>query len=264
MDVDNLGILFNVVKGEKANFVSTELNNFFSKTVPEIAGSFEPDENSFISNTKIYLLYAGGDDLFAIGPWDTLIEFAIKVNKKFSSYRDKIINEIRDVLIEVWKDEETFKEREKQILTLSAGFVVVRPKFTVRIAAEWVDDMESLAKNSGKNRLGIFGEALSWDDAGTMLDKAKRFVKLIDEERKISRRFFYRLYQLYTKMIESESPDLMFYPLLHYTIGRTVTDELVKEELVNFINSIKGEKNEGVKFICNYVLRATRRGDDEC
>jgi len=262
MDVDNLGLLFNVVKGEKARVLSSSLNEFFSKVIPEIALQFKPSEDSFISGTQIYLLYAGGDDLFAVGPWDILIDFAIKVNEEFTkNYREEIINKIKDTLIEAW-GEEDFERKKSEILTLSAGFVAVRPKFTVRVSAEWVDDMESLAKSFGKNRFGIFGEALTWENVKVLLNKAKKFVNLI-EENKVSKRFFYRLYQLYTKMLEGEHKDFMFYPLLHYTIGRTISDETVKRELVEFINSIEGKENEGIKFVCNYVLKATRGERDE-
>ncbi len=86
MDVDNLGDLFR--KGfrrdgrdcltlSRVAALSFSLRLFFEGYLPTIGRRWQG---------KLYLQYAGGDDLFMVGAWDALPEFAVEVRKQFGEY----------------------------------------------------------------------------------------------------------------------------------------------------------------------------------
>jgi len=260
MDVDNLGLLFGKIRSvELQEKISRKIDEFFSKEVPEIARSnFKPESEKIdlLDDTVIYILYAGGDDLFAIGPWDRLLEFAVKVNKEFLNKDSEIAQLLQK---EKKKNEIIFYQKDesgkRRGVSLSAGFVAVKPKFTVRMAAEMCQKEEKRAKESGKNAIGAFGEVLSWDTVEYLIKECKEKWITYIEEGKIPRGFFYRLYKLYLKMLTGKQKDMMFYPLMHYTIARNVKDEKVKEEAIELVNNVENRK---IKFLCNYILTATR------
>ena len=57
-------------------------------------------------------------------------------------------------------------------------------------------------------------------------------------------------------MMDGKSKNMMFYPLMHYVVARTIKDETVRREIVELVNNV--EIREGIKFLCNYILMAIR------
>ena len=156
MDVDNLGDLF--MKGfpeNKRSFsalatLSSMLDMYFS-------GHLNYIRNNEKYKDRINIVYSGGDDVFAVGRWSELIDFAADIRfgfKKFVGERDDI--------------------------SLSGGIVMVGPKFPIAKAAELAGEAEELAKNfkivkntnqniiesdnqmPDKNAFTLFGISLSW------------------------------------------------------------------------------------------------------
>jgi CRISPR-associated protein Csm1 len=142
-DVDNLGETFKEgLKPDRSisrlSMLSYLLSYFFSARVQAIAreGNYKD---------KVYLAYSGGDDLFAIGPWSVLPDFAERVKDEFARFT---------------------AER----LTLSGGiFVAPSDKFPVYEAADLAGDAESKAKSDNpkeKNRLNFLGSTVLWSELG--------------------------------------------------------------------------------------------------
>jgi CRISPR-associated protein Csm1 len=142
-DVDNLGETFKEgLKSDRSisrlSMLSYLLSYFFSARVQAIAreGNYKD---------KVYLAYSGGDDLFAIGPWSVLPDFAERVKDEFARFT---------------------AER----LTLSGGiFVAPSDKFPVYEAADLAGDAESKAKSDNpkeKNRLNFLGSTVLWSELG--------------------------------------------------------------------------------------------------
>lgn len=88
---------------------------------------------------NIYPMYSGGDDLFFVGAWDAIFEFAEIVHKEF-------------------------KEFTQSSLSISAGIVLVGSKYPVSRFAQLAGEAEDQAKNAGRNRISIFGISLKWKD----------------------------------------------------------------------------------------------------
>ena len=142
MDVDNLGNIF--AKGlpeEQRSFaaystLSFLLDYFFS-------GYLNTIRNDVKYQDYINILYSGGDDVFAVGRWDKLIEFAHEIRIRF----------------------EKFVGRSD--ISISSGIVMVGEKFPIAKAAEMAGKAEDKAKNfnnKAKNALNLFGENISWKD----------------------------------------------------------------------------------------------------
>jgi CRISPR-associated protein Csm1 len=140
-DVDNLGETFKEgLKPDRSisrlSMLSYLLSYFFSARVQAIA-----QEGAF--KDKIYLAYAGGDDLFAIGPWSVLSDFAERIKDEFARFTS---------------------ER----LTLSGGiFVAPSDKFPMYEAADLAGDAESRAKSENpkeKNRLNFLSSTVLWNE----------------------------------------------------------------------------------------------------
>lgn len=129
MDVDNLGSIF--IKGlgeQKRTFsrysvLSRSLDFFFRGYLNTIW------QEHFSTNT--YIIYSGGDDLFVVGHWASVLEFAKKIKDEF---KDWVCHNPH--------------------LTLSGGMVIVPPKFPIARAALLAEEAEKTAKNhqfKGKN-----------------------------------------------------------------------------------------------------------------
>ena len=147
MDIDGLGKKF-IHSGFKDisayKKFSKRLDDFFANELLEFQSTaeFRDDMN---------IVYAGGDDIFAVGKWNKVIDFAEKVRTEFQKY-------INDAT-----------------LSISGGIAVVSPKFPIAKAALLAGDAEDKAKayNKGqKNAFALFGTAVSWNKE---FDYVKRY-----------------------------------------------------------------------------------------
>jgi CRISPR-associated protein Csm1 len=89
MDMDDLGKLFREGLGERATLsrmstLSESLRLFFEAHVPRICRGY--NRSSEGKTDTLYLLYAGGDDLFVVGAWSTLPLLARDIHQAFQAY----------------------------------------------------------------------------------------------------------------------------------------------------------------------------------
>ncbi|SNR62909.1 type III-A CRISPR-associated protein Cas10/Csm1 [Desulfurobacterium atlanticum] len=274
MDVDNLGLLFGQLDDVgKQQKLSSIIDMFFSEKIPEIAKAekFVPENSDLLKETLIYLLYSGGDDLFAIAPWNVLIDFAVCVREKFKSYISESLKG-KDLL-----GNDTKKD-SYELITVSAGIYISKPKFNIRAAAEKCKDAEYRAKtvtsfskkkekSYSKDAVCVFDVVVHWDDINDLLSVSRDLISYI-ESGKLSRGFVYKLHSLYKEKIENpvnsgKRPDLSFYPLIYYFVGRNIEDDEVRnfvtEKVIKEAEDFENIENNKLKFITNYVLLATRR-----
>lgn len=146
MDVDGLGQKFRSLKTKQTyQAFSDKLDAFFgSKKHPDyvlkdIAAGYRGE---------LTIVYAGGDDIFVVGHWNRVIDFAAQVQAKFEKYFDG------------------------DGITLSGGVAVVRPKFPISKAAELAGEAEDASKHFGfdgrykqyqKNAFTFLGTTVSWN-----------------------------------------------------------------------------------------------------
>jgi len=118
--------------------LSRQLNNYFTIFIPYILKTEKRFKN-------IYTVFSGGDDLFLIGPWNTIIEFAGLLNDSFREYV-------------------CFNNN----ITLSAGFSIHKPHDPVLRLAEASEHALSMAKSKGRDSITIFYETAKWKDFRTL------------------------------------------------------------------------------------------------
>jgi CRISPR/Cas system-associated protein Cas10 (large subunit of type III CRISPR-Cas system) len=170
MDVDNLGKTFIAKQKDFSEYsaFSKWLNTFFIDDLKDICNKYKEYVN---------IIYAGGDDLFAVGRWDKLILFAHDVHSEFAKY---IGNEN---------------------LSISGGIAIVGEKFPIAKAAEMAGKAEDAAKdfnNKAKNAFNLFGESFSWKDEYDYIMKwKKQFFDLCNaKEKPMPRSILHKMMQL--------------------------------------------------------------------
>jgi CRISPR-associated protein Csm1 len=105
----------------------------------------------------IYAVYAGGDDLFLIGPWDLMPGLA---------------QQITDDLVEY--------AGGNPDVHLSGGLAFIHGKYPVYQAAEDAGNALELAKGlDGKNALAFLGRAWKWNEFAAIDDYRRRLTALV-------------------------------------------------------------------------------------
>lgn len=147
MDVDNLGKIFQegLPGGSLSQVVglSSLLRLYFEGHVPRIAAQYnriDPQTES----PRIYLMYAGGDDLFIVGGWSYLPDLAHEIRRDFSEFAC-----------------------QNPKCTISGGIsIALDANYPLYQAARQAGEAEHQAKHKtedDKNALGFLGEVMSWN-----------------------------------------------------------------------------------------------------
>ena len=156
MDVDGLGKRFitgfDSISQYKA--FSERLVEFFEKETEKIQK--EPDLKPYLN-----IIYAGGDDLFVVGRWDKVIDFAERIHQ------------------------ETNARFGSDGISISGGIAIVQPKFPIAKAAELAGEAEDAAKHfrdGEKNAFCMLGKTVSWNQEFDYVKSFKQqFVSLIKD-----------------------------------------------------------------------------------
>ena len=164
MDIDNLGAKFirsDFKSMKKYKQFSLALDWFFDAEHGRLHDLQTQDEYREFLN----IVYAGGDDIFVVGRWDKVIDFAARIKEEFKSYcHDKL---------------------EEETLSISGGVAIVNAKFPIAKAAEMAGEAEDAAKkynNKQKNAFNMFGESISWENEFDYVKSYKeQFVTLINK-----------------------------------------------------------------------------------
>jgi CRISPR-associated protein Csm1 len=163
-----------------------------------------------------YTLYAGGDDLFLIGPWRKTIDLAVAMNDAFRAYTGHNPN-----------------------VHLSAAVELFKPHEPLRRVAERVEARLEAAKEEGRDRLALFGEVPLWSEVGNLLHQGEQLAGWIREARESGGRqagssvaMVYRLFELrdMARRVRASDPrlkmsDHAWRSALTYAIARNLMHE---------------------------------------
>ncbi|MCF8030548.1 MAG: type III-A CRISPR-associated protein Cas10/Csm1 [Desulfohalobiaceae bacterium] len=161
-DVDNLGMIFGTGLGDhlsisRYSFLSRMFNHFFASYLVDLIRRDYPD---------IYVVFAGGDDLFFLGPWTDITQLADMISERFAAY--------------------TGGNPE---VTLSAGISVHKPREPVHGIVHQAETLLERSKHREikgeevKNGVTLFGVTVGWERYRELLDKAKWVEDLILREK---------------------------------------------------------------------------------
>ncbi len=171
-DVDDLGQIFGRGLGKPEDrslgrtvALSRLMDAFFSGWLP---WRLATDERF----RWIYTVYAGGDDLLLIGPWRTMLEFAVELREAFGRFA-----------------------ASNPDLHLSAGIEFVDPDEPLNRSLRRINKRLGRAKKEGKDRVSVIvEEPVAWSALGEALKLADRLSALV-REKGIPAGFLHRLLQ---------------------------------------------------------------------
>jgi len=133
-----------------ALFFRRIINRVCQKELPEGIAPFYLFMDKGIEPRKIHIVYSGGDDLFLVGAWDDLIEFAVDLKRTFSVYTN-------------------------HKLTFSAGLGLYSSSYPISRMAAVTGELEDLAKkNPKKNSIALFGSGTEYRRSEIHSDVAER------------------------------------------------------------------------------------------
>lgn len=141
-DIDNLGLLFacGIKKNNLSRMatLSRQTNHYFSIYLPYLLSTKE-------DFSDIYTVFAGGDDLFLIGPWNRIIDFTSDTNKSFKEY---VCNNSH--------------------VSISAGICINKPDEPVRAVSEKSEHAVKKSKGNQRDSVTIFDETVKWKEFGEL------------------------------------------------------------------------------------------------
>lgn len=155
-DVDRLGAIFAEGLGPEWSIarqaaLSRLMDGYFTMRLPWLLRERAPD---------IYTVYAGGDDLFLVGPWRAIFAFARTLHEDFSAFGG-----------------------HNPSLTLSAGLALFDPRTPISIAANEAEARLEAAKDAGRNRISaIEAEPMAFGDYAAALDIAEKLDRWLQAE----------------------------------------------------------------------------------
>lgn len=214
-DVDNLGLVFS--QGIKKRFsisryatLSRMMNTFFCGYL-----------NTFLQKSypNIYTVYAGGDDLFLIGNWLDILNFAPHFNTEFRLYTC-----------------------QNEDIHLSAGIELIKRRSPVQkgaeLAEEALDNAKSVTDDNKvpiKNAFNLFNSVLNWDEWNWLQDWITFFNDKLKESKsdngktKINSAFLYRLLRYQQMALEyynhNRIEGLLYLSHLSYDIARNIQND---------------------------------------
>jgi len=209
MDVDNLGQLFRNKTQKEYEKNSGHLKYFFEVEIYQIL-------KPYIDEASIYPVFAGGDDCFLIGAWDKVLEAAGIIQENFN----------------------TFQTEKKLNLSISAGVVIIPANFPMVRLAEEAEHALELSKEYGKDKITIFGEALTWKDYKKAKEIAEKLKELI-EKHNASRAVLHRIKSSeigFTRLQEQVQTGKLNFPKVHrlkYYLRNFTQKAEVKNEMEN-------------------------------
>lgn len=185
-DVDNLGKLFAEGLGNDATLsriasLSFSISLFFEGWVGKVAETRNGEHGD-----RLYAIYSGGDDLFFVGSWDEVVEFAWQVNEDLHKYTGGHPG-----------------------IHLSGGMALVTEKYPLAKAAQDAERAEKAAKNLAwwdengakhkKNVFAFLGQPLPWSEFADARALKQRLEKLEDSKRTAVIRKLLTNYALYAE-----------------------------------------------------------------
>lgn len=225
MDIDDLGKLFtDGINKDQASFsafatLSNSLDWFFSGYLNTIRR-----KESYKDHVNI--IYSGGDDVFIVGRWNKVILFAAEIKDDFEKFVGR-------------KD-----------ITISAGIIIIDPKFPIAKAADMAGNALEKSKTYERNKIlknaiTIFDVTIGWEEYKKVLTWKTKLADWLTKSlitTGLLQKLF-RYYDTYTqnKLDENQqTPNLSWKWNLTYNLARQAknTNNAEKRTPINDIKDV--------------------------
>lgn len=177
-DIDNAGEIFiNGFKrlnasGNSEDIYTISRLSMLSRMFDYFFGVWLPYKFLSSEFNSIYTIFAGGDDLFLIGPWNQIIRLSELISnkiKELGGYNEEVHISIG--------------------ISLASSSVPV-----YQLADKAEEELEKAKKISGKNAVTVFGKTLIWDEFYDVFALKEYFGDLLaNESEKVSIGYIYRV-----------------------------------------------------------------------
>ncbi|MBN8454029.1 type III-A CRISPR-associated protein Cas10/Csm1 [Accumulibacter sp.] len=214
-DIDNLGSLFQ--QGlEKPTFakmasLSRQVNGFFALWLPWFC-EHGLDERQVARYRNTYTVFAGGDDFFLIGPWESTLALATTLREKFAAY---VAN---------------------PDLSFSAGLSMAHSKTPVRQLARSAEGALAAAKeHPGKDAVTLWQRTVGWTDWRSLMGQRRHALEALMERAgshgaAFSSGLTYALLLLSDRAGSKRPEDAIWRSQLHYRLARFFRDRVKGDE----------------------------------
>jgi CRISPR-associated protein Csm1 len=249
-DVDNLGAIFACglepykhdsetnykLTFSRISAMSRMMNMFFAYYIPHLCSK---------NYENIYTVFAGGDDLFLIGPYEEIIDFNLRIQDEFKK----------------------FTGLNKEI-TLSSAISVFKHNTPVAYMAEIVEDSLNNSKKYGKDSfdkgyMTILSATCKLDE---YLDFNKSFDDIFTGKIKgittdSNRTFWYKILSLLDmRKSLNKLSNIMWIPRLKYLMARTIKENEARTKSTEFLYNAINDKPELLRTIITINLYKQRYG----
>lgn len=240
-DVDKMGLIFSYGFDDKdLKKSSLTISRYFtlSRLFNAFFGIYLKNLITSNANFKnIYTVYSGGDDLFLIGPWDVIIDFAITMQEKFKSFTCNNDSVNISAAVCFFKPDfpvKRFAEQTGKVLDEKTK------SSQTKIKKSFKQDLNNHnSKNEYGNKINVFNIAVNWNKAKELLNDGLYLeleVKknLFTGQSKLNKSFLNR-FLAYYKMhkdfydesnvsYKDKSELLKYKALFAYDVGRNIVD----------------------------------------
>ena len=210
-DIDNLGALFQQSM-EKPTFakmasLSRQINAFFALWLPWFC-EHGRNEQKIACYRNTYTVFAGGDDFFLIGPWESTFALATELREKFADY---VVN---------------------NNITFSAGLTMSQPKTPVRQLAYRAEHALDAAKALlDKNAVTLWQRTIKWPEWQMLMVQRRAALEALmvragDNGAEFSTGLTYTLLQLSDRAESTRPEDAIWRSQLHYRLARFFRDRV--------------------------------------
>lgn len=241
-DVDNLGTAFvNGFKQRDGKYetlsrtatLSRQLSLFFKQHINYILSNPKYSLTDEIPKRNINIVYSGGDDVFIVGAWNDVLEFAVDLRKEFDTYT-------------------------QGTLTLSGGIGLYKSGYPVSAMAGEVQELESAAKDidssksylqgkwKEKNALSIFQKDIvfKWEklEKNVLGEKFKLINEFFSANNGYGKNFLYNLLEL----IRNREEKINFARCV-YLLSRMEPDYRASEKLKGLYRNFSRKMYEWIR-----------------
>ncbi len=215
-DIDDLGALFQ--QGlEKPTFakmasLSRQVSAFFALWLPWFC-EHGKDANGVARFRNTYTVFAGGDDFFLIGPWDSTLALAGAMRQKFADY-----------------------VAGNAGVSFSAGLVMTKPKAPIRHLARSAGRALEAAKafekdGRRKDAAAVWGQVIPWSDWHALMGERSAALAALMERAgghgaEFTSGLTYSLLQLSDRSAGARPEDALWRSQLHYRLTRFFRDRV--------------------------------------
>lgn len=211
LDVDDLGAAFMAGFSQQGNgqYSTLSRSTTFSRSMSLF---FKVYINQFASDKKLSIIYAGGDDVFAIGSWQDIIAFTVELRQNFIK----------------WTNGK---------LTLSAGIGLFADKTPISLMAHQTGELEEAAKGNEKDSISLFSSdyTFKFDQFITNVydDKLEQIRYFFNHQDERGKNFIYKLIEL---LRNYDSEEKMNVARLAYYLTRLeeLTDKEERDKFKQF------------------------------